>query len=70
MGTKELELPEEAQDDVAISVSRLFAQLFLKALGEMGCGKVTLTLDDAASVGFGGSASGAGSFSTAFKAGA
>ena len=45
---KKLELPEEAQDDVAISVSRLFAQLFLKALGEMGCGKVTLTLDDAA----------------------
>ena len=45
---KKLELPEEAQDEVAISVSRLFAQLFLKALGEMGCGKVTLTLDDAA----------------------
>jgi uridylate kinase len=45
---KKLGLDEPAQDDVAISVSRLFAQLFLKKLGEMGCGKVALTLDDAA----------------------
>jgi uridylate kinase len=44
---KELGLEEQAQDEVAISVSRLFAQLFLKKLGEMGCGKVALTLDDA-----------------------
>jgi uridylate kinase len=45
---KKLGLAEQAQDEVAISVSRLFAQLFLKKLGEMGCGKVALTLDDAA----------------------
>jgi uridylate kinase len=38
----------QAQDEVAISVSRLFAQLFLKRLGECGCGKVAITLDDAA----------------------
>jgi uridylate kinase len=45
---KKLGLDEPAQDEVAISVSRLFAQLFLKKLGEMGCGKVALTLNDAA----------------------
>lgn len=45
---KELGLEEQSQDEVAISVSRLFAQLFLKTLGKMGCGKVALTLDDTA----------------------
>jgi uridylate kinase len=45
---KKLGLNEQAQDEVAISVSRLFAQLFLKKLGEMSCSKVALTLDDAA----------------------
>ena len=45
---KKLGLEEQAQDEVAISVSRLFAQLFLKTLGERGCGKVVVTLDDAA----------------------
>jgi uridylate kinase len=45
---KKLGLDEPAQDEVAISVSRLFSQLFLKKLGGMGCGKVALTLDDAA----------------------
>jgi uridylate kinase len=45
---KKLGLGEQVQDEVAISVSRLFAQLFLKKLGEMGCRKVSLTLDDAA----------------------
>jgi len=45
---KKLGLDEPAQDEVAISVSRLFAQLFLKKLGGMCCEKVTLTLDDAA----------------------
>ncbi|MBN1357179.1 UMP kinase [Candidatus Bathyarchaeota archaeon] len=44
---KKLGLEEQSQDEVAISVSRLFAQLFLKKLGGMGCGKVALTLDDA-----------------------
>jgi uridylate kinase len=45
---KKLGLEEQFQDEVAISVSRLFAQLFLKTLGEMGCEKVALTIDDAA----------------------
>jgi len=45
---KKLGLEEQVQDEVAISVSRLFAQLFLKTLGGMGCGKVALTLDEAA----------------------
>ena len=45
---KKLGLNEQAQDEVAISVSRLFAQLFLKKLGEMSCRKVALTLDEAA----------------------
>jgi uridylate kinase len=44
---KKLGLEEHAQDEIAISVSRLFAQLFLKKLGGMGCEKVALTLDDA-----------------------
>lgn len=45
---KKLGLDMEAQDEVAISCSRLFAQLFLKKLGDMACGKVAVTLDDAA----------------------
>ncbi|MGD0644050.1 MAG: UMP kinase [Candidatus Bathyarchaeia archaeon] len=44
---KNLGLDMQAQDEVAISVSRLFAQLFLKRLGDAGCSKVALTLDDA-----------------------
>jgi len=36
-----------AQDEIAISCSRLFAQLFLKKLGDAACSKVALTLDDA-----------------------
>jgi uridylate kinase len=45
---KDLSLDMQAQDEVAISVSRLYAQLFLKRLGEAGCSKVATTLDDAA----------------------
>lgn len=45
---KDLELDSQAQDEVAISVSRLFAQLFLERLGEDGCNKVAITLEDAA----------------------
>ena len=45
---KDLGLDMQAQDEVAISVSRLYAQLFLKKLGEVGCSKVAITLDDAA----------------------
>jgi uridylate kinase len=45
---KKLRLDVTAQDEIAISCSRLFAQLFLKRLGVMGCSKVATTLDDAA----------------------
>ena len=45
---KKLRLDEKAQDEIAISVSRLFAQLFLEKLGELSGRKVALTLDDAA----------------------
>ncbi len=45
---KKLRLDEQAQDEIAISVSRLFAQLFLKKLGEMSGRKVASTIDDAA----------------------
>src|SRR5450759_3670355 len=44
---KSLGLDMVAQDEIAISVSRLYAQLFLKKLGEFGCSKVAITLDDA-----------------------
>ena len=45
---KELNLDMTAQDEIAISCSRLFAQLFLKKLGDVACSKVALTLDEAA----------------------
>jgi uridylate kinase len=45
---KNLGLEMQAQDEIAISCSRLFAQLFLKKLGESACSKVAITLDDAA----------------------
>ena len=44
---KNLGLDERAQDNVAISVSRIFAQLFLKKLGELGCEAIPLTVEDA-----------------------
>jgi uridylate kinase len=45
---KSLGLEMAAQDEVAISVSRLYAQLFLKTLGDLGCSKVAVSLDEAA----------------------
>jgi len=45
---KNLNLDMTAQDEIAISCSRLFAQLFLKKLGEVACSKVAITLDEAA----------------------
>jgi uridylate kinase len=45
---KNLGLDMTAQDEIAISCSRLFAQLFLKKLGDAACSKVAITLDDAA----------------------
>ncbi|MEM3760961.1 MAG: UMP kinase, partial [Candidatus Bathyarchaeia archaeon] len=44
---KNLGLAEKAQDEIAISVSRIFAQLFIKKLGRLGCGNVPLTVEDA-----------------------
>jgi uridylate kinase len=44
---KSLELSEKAQDEIAISVSRVFAQLLLKKLDESACKNVPLTVDDA-----------------------
>jgi len=44
---KDLQLDMDAQDEIAISCSRLFAQLFLKKLGGVACGKVGTTLDEA-----------------------
>jgi uridylate kinase len=44
---KSLGLDERVQDEVAISVSRIFAQLFLKKLGELSCKTIPLTIEDA-----------------------
>jgi uridylate kinase len=46
---KKLGLDEYAQDEIAISISRVFAQLLLKKIGKMACEKVPLTVEDAAS---------------------
>ncbi len=45
---RSLHLDMTAQDEIAISCSRLFAQLFLKKIGDAGCNKVAVTLDEAA----------------------
>ena len=44
---KEIGLDEPSQDKIAISVSRIFAQLFLSKLGRIGCRTVPLTLEGA-----------------------
>lgn len=44
---KDLQLDMDAQDELAISCSRLFAQLFLRKLGGVACGKVATTLNEA-----------------------
>lgn len=44
---KELGLDSDAQDEVAISCSRLFAQLFLKRIGKLGCSRVAVSLEEA-----------------------
>jgi len=46
-GAKDIGLDEEAQDEIAISVSRIFAQLLLKKLGKLGCETIPLTIKDA-----------------------
>jgi uridylate kinase len=45
---KNLGLDMTGQDEIAISCSRLFAQLFLKKLGEAAFSQVAITLDEAA----------------------
>jgi uridylate kinase len=44
---KEAGLPEKDQDDLAISVSRLYAQLFAKTLGELACEKIPKSVNEA-----------------------
>jgi uridylate kinase len=44
---KGLGLPEEVQDMLAISVSRLFAQLFSKKLGKNACKTISKTIEEA-----------------------
>jgi uridylate kinase len=44
---KEIGLSEREQDELAISVSRLFAELFVKQLGTLGCGMVSVTVEEA-----------------------
>lgn len=43
---KKLCLEEKDQDEIAISISRVFAQLFLKKIGSIGDIKIALTLED------------------------
>ena len=43
----DLGLEETRRDWAAIHVSRLFAQLFVLGLGEIGCGRVPISLDEA-----------------------
>ncbi|MCW4030553.1 MAG: UMP kinase [Candidatus Bathyarchaeota archaeon] len=45
---RSMNLDMNAQDEIAISCSRLFAQLFLKKLGDIACSKVAVSLDEAA----------------------
>jgi uridylate kinase len=45
---RKLELDMSDQDEIAISCSRLFAQLFLKKIGNIGCNKISVTLEEAA----------------------
>lgn len=45
---KDLGLTQSDQDNVAISVSRLFALLFLKKLGKLSCDSVSITVENAA----------------------
>ncbi len=45
---EEMELKEPEQDEAAISVSRLVAQLLLMKLGEAGAGKVPMSIEKAA----------------------
>jgi uridylate kinase len=45
---KKIGLDEAAQDRIAISASRVFAQLFMERLGKAGCGIIPTTLEEVA----------------------
>jgi uridylate kinase len=45
---KDVGLDEPAQDEIAISISRVFAQLLMKKLGPIACERVPLTVEEAA----------------------
>lgn len=45
---KNLRLDERVQDEVAISVSRILAKIFVEGLGELSCETVPITIEDAA----------------------
>lgn len=44
---KDIGLDEASQDEIAISVSRIFAQLFLSKLGRIACRTIPLTVESA-----------------------
>ena len=44
---KDLGLNQDAQDRIAIDVSRLFAQLLLKRIGNSGCNHVSMSVEEA-----------------------
>jgi uridylate kinase len=44
---RDLGLEERVQDEAAISVSRIFARLFLEKLGKAGCDSVPVTIEEA-----------------------
>jgi uridylate kinase len=45
---KDVGLDEPAQDEIAISISRVFALLLMKKMGNLGCERVPLTVEEAA----------------------
>jgi uridylate kinase len=45
---KSLGVGEDGQDEIAIAVSRVYAQLFLEKIGEIGCENVPLTIESVA----------------------
>lgn len=44
---RKMGLDEKSQDEIAISISRIFAQLFLMKLGKVGCKPLPLSVDNA-----------------------
>ena len=44
---KTLGLKQKSQDEIAILVSRMYAQLFVNKIGNVGCGRVSLSIEEA-----------------------